>query len=225
MRNKRETDISSYTGKGPEQPEMTFKRSESGAKKFFKGLGKFLLTVFSVLLVAGVVTGVSLSIYIIALASEPTGIDLKAKSMNQTSRIFIKDSAGYRAGIHMKAYQDKVPAMVIGGTAGSFLGEYQAGGVIVVLGLDSGSRRIVGNFPCTGMHGGKMFLRGDHRDISFPSQVTARAASQEDMAQIQPLVVEYCQLFGRDPAQVLDAPFTMVTPDSKNPYKQMYVAN
>ncbi len=140
-------------------------------------------------------------------------------------RIFIKDSAGYRAGIHMKAYQDKVPAMVIGGTAGSFLGEYQAGGVIVVLGLDSGSRRIVGNFPCTGMHGGKMFLRGDHRDISFPSQVTARAASQEDMAQIQPLVVEYCQLFGRDPAQVLDAPFTMVTPDSKNPYKQMYVAN
>ena len=89
MRNKRETDISSYTGKGPEQPEMTFKRSESGAKKFFKGLGKFLLTVFSVLLVAGVVTGVSLSIYIIALASEPTGIDLKAKSMNQTSRIFI----------------------------------------------------------------------------------------------------------------------------------------
>ena len=91
MRNKRETDISSYTGKGPEQPEMTFKRSESGAKKFFKGLGKFLLTVFSVLLVAGVVTGVSLSIYIIALASEPTGIDLKAKSMNQTSRIFIKD--------------------------------------------------------------------------------------------------------------------------------------
>mgnify|MGYP002508363490 CR=1 FL=1 len=44
-------------------------------------------------------------------------------------------NAGYRAGIHMKAYKDKVPVMVIGGTAGSFLGEYQAGGVIVVLGL------------------------------------------------------------------------------------------
>ena len=93
MRNKRETDISSYMGKTPEQqPEITYKRSESGAKRFFKGLGKFLLTIFSVLAVAGIVTAISLAIYIIALASEPTGIDLKAKSMNQTSRIFIKDS-------------------------------------------------------------------------------------------------------------------------------------
>ena len=93
MRNKRETDISSYMGKTPEQqPEITYKRSESGAKRFFKGLGKLLLTVFSVLAVAGIVTAISLALYIIALASEPTGIDLKAKSMNQTSRIFIKDS-------------------------------------------------------------------------------------------------------------------------------------
>lgn len=37
-------------------------------------------------------------------------------------RIFIRDSAGYRAGIHMKAYKDKIPLMVIGGAAGSFLG-------------------------------------------------------------------------------------------------------
>ena len=81
MRNKRETDISSYMGKTPEQqPEITYKRSESGAKRFFKGLGKFLLTIFSVLAVAGIVTAISLAIYIIALASEPTGIDLKAKS-------------------------------------------------------------------------------------------------------------------------------------------------
>jgi glutamate synthase domain-containing protein 3 len=34
----------------------------------------------------------------------------------------------------MKAYQDKIPILVIGGTAGSFLGEYQAGGLIIVLG-------------------------------------------------------------------------------------------
>mgnify|MGYP002508793462 CR=1 FL=1 len=50
-------------------------------------------------------------------------------------KIFVKGNAGYRAGIHMKAYEEKKPVMVIGGTAGSFLGEYQAGGVIVVLGL------------------------------------------------------------------------------------------
>lgn len=91
MRNKRETDISNYTDKTPDTA-MTVTKTESDAKRFFKGLGKVLLTVLSVCLVAGVITMVSLGIYIIHLASEPTGIDLKAKSMNQTSRIFVKDS-------------------------------------------------------------------------------------------------------------------------------------
>lgn len=140
-------------------------------------------------------------------------------------QIFVQGNAGYRAGIHMKAYKEKVPAMVIGGTAGSFLGEYQAGGVIIVLGLGADGRRIVGNFPCTGMHGGKMFLRGDCRDVRFPSQVTAREASAADIEELKPYVCEYCRLFGCDADEVLASPFTVVTPDSKNPYKQMYVAN
>lgn len=91
MRNKRETDISNYADKSLEIAAEPVKR-DSGVKSFFKGLGKFLLTVLTVFLVAGIITTVSLSIYIFALASEPTGIDLKAKSMNQTSRIFVKDS-------------------------------------------------------------------------------------------------------------------------------------
>lgn len=139
--------------------------------------------------------------------------------------IYVRGSAGYRAGIHMKAYQDKVPVMVIGGTAGSFLGEYQAGGVIVVLGLGAKDGRIIGNFPCTGMHGGKMFLRGDCAEVRFPSQVKTHLADAADMEELSPYVAEYCALFGGDPKAILDAPFTVVTPDSKNPYKQMYVAN
>lgn len=138
---------------------------------------------------------------------------------------YIKGNAGYRAGIHMKAYKDKVPLMVIGGCAGSFLGEYQAGGVIVVLGLERGGRKIVGNFPCTGMHGGKMYLRSDCRDISFPGQVTAREASAKDLEEIKKYISKYCELFGCDEKAVTDHPFTVITPDSKNPYKQLYVAN
>ena len=142
-------------------------------------------------------------------------------------RIFVRDNAGYRAGIHMKAYKDKIPVMVIGGSCGSFLGEYQAGGVIVVLGLssDGASKRIVGNFPCTGMHGGKMFLRTEASDIAFPWQVTARPAEAEDLAEIREYVKEYCDLFGCDAETVMNSPFTVVTPDSRNPYKQLYVAN
>lgn len=140
-------------------------------------------------------------------------------------KIFVRDNAGYRAGIHMKAYREKMPVMVIGGCAGSFLGEYQAGGKIIVLGLTADADKTVGSFPCTGMHGGKMYLRGRTDGISFPGQVTVNPATPEDMAEIEADIAEYCTLFGRDFRQVIDAPFTVITPDSKNPYKQMYVAN
>lgn len=138
--------------------------------------------------------------------------------------VFVRGDAGYRAGIHMKAYKDKSPLLVIGGSAGSFLGEYQAGGTIIVLGLDT-SRKIVGFFPCTGMHGGRMFLRSDCRDVHFPHQVTARHAEAEDLTQLRAYLCDYCALFGLDLDAVLDAPFTVVTPDSNNPYRQMYVMN
>lgn len=140
-------------------------------------------------------------------------------------KIFVKGNAGYRAGIHMKAYRDTVPQMVIGGSAGSFLGEYQAGGVIVVLGLETAGGRIVGNFPCTGMHGGKLFLRSDCEEIFFPPQVTARRATDAELLELRKILLEYCADFSYDITMVMQAPFTVITPDTANPYRQMYVAN
>ena len=79
--------------------------------------------------------------------------------------IYVQGDAGYRAGIHMKEYKEKVPVLVIGGRTGSFLGEYQAGGIIVVLGIGSEDRQPVGNFCGTGMHGGRIYLRTACRRI------------------------------------------------------------
>ncbi len=140
-------------------------------------------------------------------------------------KIYVKGNAGYRAGIHMKAYKSKIPVMIIGGTAGSFLGEYQAGGIIIVLGLNSKANHIVGNFPCTGMHGGKIFLRGTCENIKFPEQVTAKMATSDDMNEIKDSLSEYCSDLELNLESILNSPFTVITPDSKNPYKQMYVTN
>ena len=139
--------------------------------------------------------------------------------------IYVQGDAGYRAGIHMKEYKEKVPVLVIGGRTGSFLGEYQAGGIIIVLGIGSEDRQPVGNFCGTGMHGGKLFLRGSCEDIRFPGQVRVAPAGDEERAEVERYTAEFCKRFGLDESRVLDAPFTVVTPDSKNPYKQMYVAN
>ena len=105
------------------------------------------------------------TIFIHGSSGDATGYAMRG------GRIYVEGSTGYRAGIHMKAYQEKKPVLIVGGTAGSFLGEYQAGGLIVVLGLDRGDKPIVGNFCGTGMHGGKMFLRTDALPPDLPKQV------------------------------------------------------
>lgn len=139
-------------------------------------------------------------------------------------KIFVKGNAGYRAGIHMKEYKDKVPLMIIGGSAGSFLGEYQAGGIIIVLGLNNDGK-LVSNFPCTGMHGGKVFFRGEPPKNLFPKNVCLSPANDDDIAQITPFISEYADIFGLNKEELLNTAFTVAYPDSKNPYKQMYVAN
>ena len=46
--------------------------------------------------------------------------------------LIVRDGCGWRGGINMKQYGEKRPVIVIGGDAGNFLGEYMAGGIIVL---------------------------------------------------------------------------------------------
>ena len=140
--------------------------------------------------------------------------------------ILVEGNVGYRAGIHMKAYETQVPVLVIGGEAGSFLGEYQAGGYIVVLGLRTRGRAPVGRFCAAGMHGGKIFLRTE-ADMPFdlPSQVIAREADENDMSEIAPYVRRFAQAFGKDAEGLLADRYMVLTPNTHNPYKTMYATN
>ena len=82
----RKTDISKYTDKIDVQP-----RRQSGVGAFFSAILRMLLTVLMVLVIAGLIVGVSLGIYILGLANEPTGIDLNARSLNLSSFIYTKN--------------------------------------------------------------------------------------------------------------------------------------
>lgn len=138
-------------------------------------------------------------------------------------KIFVKENAGYRAGIHMKQYKEKKPVIVIGGRAGCFLGEYQAGGLIIVLGL--GCDEPVGGFCATGMHGGKIALRGNYIPKNLPSNICVSDASSEDMDEIIPEIRQFCDIFGYDDKKILSGGFKILTPDTKNPYKRLYTPN
>ncbi len=140
-------------------------------------------------------------------------------------RILVEGDAGYRAGIHMKAYRDKLPVLVIGGRAGSFLGEYQAGGLIAVLGAGGGAEPCVGRFCATGMHGGRILLRGEEPPRDLSPQVLCRPAGPEALAHLLPHLQAFCQAFGGDHASLLSGPFQVLEPDTHNPYQQLYTLN
>lgn len=140
--------------------------------------------------------------------------------------ILVEGNVGYRAGIHMKAYKDQVPVLMVGGEAGSFLGEYQAGGYVVVLGLNTTGRAPVGRFCAAGMHGGKIFLRTEAElPFDLPSQVSAHRADAKELEEIRPFVEKYAHAFGRNAAEILRGAFQVLIPNTANPYKSLYVTN
>jgi glutamate synthase domain-containing protein 3 len=138
-------------------------------------------------------------------------------------QIFIRDDAGYRVGIHMKEYQDKKPLLVIGGTAQDFLGEYMAGGMLVVLGLDlAAGQRHRAKFVGTGMHGGVIYLRGEIEDYQLGREVGRVALGEADWARLREAVGRYSSHFGRDVEEILAGDFVKLEPLSLRPYGKLY---
>jgi glutamate synthase domain-containing protein 3 len=138
--------------------------------------------------------------------------------------IFVKGDAGYRTGIHMKEYKTKKPAIVIGGSVGSFLGEYLAGGVIIVLGI--GVQGIpVGHFTGTGMHGGRIYIRMNENIDALPAQVIAQEATSDDLKEIEEYTSEFAEIFNMGGINFTSDRFLLLKPNAKNPYKQLYTKN
>lgn len=138
-------------------------------------------------------------------------------------KIFIRDDVGYRVGIHMKEYLKKVPSLVIGGTAQDFLGEYMAGGVLVVLGLNLGEGEFhKANFIGTGMHGGVMYIRGKVKPHQLGKEVGVVELGDQDKETLTRLVGEFAGHFGRDASEILAGDFMKLVPLSSRPYGRLY---
>lgn len=140
-------------------------------------------------------------------------------------KIFIRDSVGYRTGIHMKAYGAKQPIVVVGGTAQDFLGEYMAGGILVVLGLDLAEGETHrANFIGTGMHGGVMYLRGRFHDYQLGKEVGVAPLTEGDWAILRPLIEEYVSHFGGRTAEeiISGGEFSKLYALSLRPYGRLY---
>ena len=137
-------------------------------------------------------------------------------------KIFVRGSAGSRVGIHMKHYEDKVPVVVIDGCVQDYLGEYMAGGLIIVLGLNS-SNGGAGQYVGTGMHAGKIILRGDIETHQLGREVGIADLDDNDTAVLRSNVQEYRELFDLPEGPPPEERFVKLIPVSHRPYGKIYV--
>jgi glutamate synthase domain-containing protein 3 len=159
-------------------------------------------------------------IFIYGNSGDATGYAMRGGAL------YIKGNVGYRAGVHIKSYGDLKPAVVIGGKSGNFLGEYQAGGIIILLNLD-GLSNPAGDFIANGMHGGEIFIRNANESaLNLSSRLVFRkVGGREELNELSRHVEIFANAFGFDFGEIMKGSFLRITPNMRNPYKQLYVNN
>lgn len=146
--------------------------------------------------------------------------DILGHSM-RGGEIYVRGDVGYRIGIHMKAYKDLYPVIVIGGVAKDFLGEYMAGGLIIVLNLEEKSK-IVGELIGTGMHGGEIFIRGEIDKELIGKEVKLFDIEKNDIEKLEIYIKKFCNFFQIPKQKIFTKKFLKLIPVSKRPYGKIY---
>lgn len=135
--------------------------------------------------------------------------------------LFIKGDAGYRLAIHMKAYRDKNPLIVVGGSSGAFTGEYMAGGTVIILGLNK-PEHLVGPYCGTGMYGGAIYLRGEYSQKNLAENLQVSVLSDDEKVEIKSYLQRFAQYFQYSLEEIMAEPFTRICAANKRPYANLY---
>ncbi|HPD61440.1 MAG TPA: FAD-dependent oxidoreductase, partial [Thermodesulfobacteriota bacterium] len=140
--------------------------------------------------------------------------------------LFVRDDVGYRVGIHMKAYKDKSPLVVIGGTSGDFLGEYMAGGTLILLNRNNRQTMVCGESDktlATGIHGGEIYIFG----YQVPDYLLGIGAlivdpTNEDKLKLITIIQEFASDFALDPEPLINRPYIKIIPVGSRPFAKFY---
>lgn len=137
--------------------------------------------------------------------------------------IYVKGNVGYRVGIHMKEYQEKKPVLVIGGTAQDFLGEYMAGGIIILMGLNlrEGEKHKT-NFVGTGMHGGVIYITKKFDERQLGKEVGVSELDDTDRILLDKYIRKFSELFKVDNEKIIRSEFVKLYPKTIRPYGKLY---
>jgi putative selenate reductase len=137
-------------------------------------------------------------------------------------KLFILGDVEYRAAIHMKEYIDKIPIVVIGGTAKDYCGEYMAGGRVVVLNLEESENPPVGNSVGTGIHGGIIYVRGKIEKHQLGIGAIYAEMDDSDAVFLKGILSEYSKDLGIDTSGMSLNEFVKITKKGRRPFASLY---
>ncbi len=104
-------------------------------------------------------------------------------------------------------------------TAKDYLGEYMAGGTILVLGLNGGNP--VGRSLGAGMHGGRIFVRGTVDQEQLGPGAAISPLNLDDEKEVRGLLDDFVGSFGSEvPYDMRE--YTKVAPSSSRPFSGYY---
>jgi glutamate synthase domain-containing protein 3 len=147
--------------------------------------------------------------------------DAVAHSM-RGGRVYVRDDIGYRGGIHMKQYKEKRPILIVGGHARAFLGEYMAGGLIIVFGMNKTGPAVAERGIGSGIHGGEIFVRGKVDEKYLGVGAKALTMDESDRQRIAPIIRDFGEKLGIDPAPLIASDYTRIVPASARPFAGKY---
>jgi putative selenate reductase len=137
-------------------------------------------------------------------------------------KVFVRGDVEYRAAIHMKEYLDRIPWLIIGGTAKDYCGEYMAGGRVVVLNLENKKGLSVGYSVGTGIHGGAIFVRGEIEEYQLGTGAIVAEIDASDETFLKEVFEEYSRHFGTDLSGIVPGEFVKVTKKGHRPFAKLY---
>jgi len=159
--------------------------------------------------------------------------------------IYVLGDGGCRVGMHMKSFADRKPTVVYGGRVKQYCGEYMAGGVIIVLGINYRTAVIDRKKPVTkenidpekvteykepyvqaylgcGMHGGTIYVRGVVPDTDLGIYAVKDEFTEADRAEITPCIKRFSELYNVPERRLWAKKYTKIRPISSRPFGKVY---
>ncbi len=140
--------------------------------------------------------------------------------------LYVRDDVGYRVGIHMKEYGPKTPVVVVGGTAGDYLGEYMAGGMLILLNRQNAREMVAGAAArtlATGIHGGAVYLFAyDVPEVLLGIGAKLSAVDSQEWSKVEHYVREFSHHFGLAPEPLLQRELIKIVPAGSRPFASFY---